>query len=72
VREPLDPVTMPTLFIWPTGSQNVANASVEANAKWAKGPYRCEIVEDDHQPALQADPERMTRLLLERLSEHAR
>jgi len=70
-KERLDPVLMPTLFIWPTGSQNVANASVEANAKWVKGPYRCEIVEDVHQPALQAAPERMTRLLLEHLSEHA-
>ena len=56
---------MPTMFIWPTGSTNVASASIEANANWVKGPYRCEIVEDVHQPALQADPERMTRLLLE-------
>ena len=62
---------MPTLFIWPTGSQNVANASVEANARWVKGPYRCEIVEDVHQPALQAAPERLTPMLLEHLSEHA-
>ena len=71
MRERLDPVPMPTLFIWPTGSTNVASASIEANANWVKGPYRCEIVEDVHQPALQADPERMTRLLLEHLSEHA-
>ena len=71
-KERLEPVPMPTMFIWPTGSTNVANASIEANANWVKGPYRCEIVEDVHQPALQAAPERMTRLLLEHLSEHAR
>ena len=70
MREPLDPVPMPTMFIWPTGSKNVANASVEANAKWVKGPYRLEIVEDVHQPALQAAPDRMNRLLLEHLAEH--
>ncbi len=70
--ERLDPVPMPTLFVWPTGSQNVASASVEANANWVTGPYRLEIVEDVHQPVLQAEPERMTRLLLEHLSEHAR
>lgn len=70
--ERLDPVTMPTLFIWPTGSTNVANASIEANADWAKGPYRLEIVEDVHQPALQAAPERMTALLLDHLAEHGR
>lgn len=69
--ERLDPVSMPTLFIWPTGSQNVAGASVDANANWATGPYRLEIVEDVHQPALQAAPERMTPLLLEHLAEHA-
>ena len=72
MRERLDPVPMPTLFIWPTGSTNVASASIEANANWVKGPYRCEIVEDVHQPALQAAPERMTPLLLEHLALHAR
>jgi pimeloyl-ACP methyl ester carboxylesterase len=71
-KERLEPVPMPTMFIWPTGSTNVANASIEANANWVKGPYRLEIVEDVHQPVLQAAPERMTRLLLEHLSEHAR
>ena len=71
-REHLDPVPMPTIFIWPTGSQNVSRASVEANANWVKGPYRLEIVEDVHQPVLQAEPERLTRMLLEHLSEHAR
>jgi pimeloyl-ACP methyl ester carboxylesterase len=72
MREPLPPVPMPTLFIWPTGSTNVASASIEANANWVKGPYRLEIVENVHQPALQAAPTRMTPLLLEHLSEHAR
>jgi pimeloyl-ACP methyl ester carboxylesterase len=72
MKERLDPVSMPTMFIWPTGSTNVANASIEANANWVKGPYRLEIVEGVHQPVLQAAPEQMTRLLLEHLSEHAR
>ncbi len=71
-RERLAPVPMPTLFIWPTGSENVASASIEANADWVTGAYRLEIVEDVHQPVLQAAPERMTRILLEHLSEHAR
>lgn len=71
VRERLDPVPMPTLFIWPNGSENVASASIEANAKWVKGPYHLEIVQDVHQPALQAAPERLTPLLLEHLAAHA-
>jgi hypothetical protein len=40
MKERLDAVPMPTLFIWPTGSENVASASIEANANWVKGPYR--------------------------------
>jgi pimeloyl-ACP methyl ester carboxylesterase len=71
MKERLDPVPMPTTFIWPKGSTNVASASIDANANWVKGPYRLEIVENVHQPALQAAPERMTSLLLEHLAEHA-
>ena len=70
--ERLAPISMPTLFIWPTGSQNVAGASIEANANWVEGPYRLEIVENIHQPALQAAPERLTPLILEHLADHAR
>ena len=70
--ERLAPVSMPTLFIWPTGSQNVASASIEANANWVEGSYRLEIIENVHQPALQAAPERLTPLILEHLADHAR
>lgn len=69
--EPLEPAAMPTLFIWPTGSENVASASIDANADWVTGPYRLEVVEDVHQPALQAAPERLTPLLLDHLRKHA-
>jgi pimeloyl-ACP methyl ester carboxylesterase len=68
----LDPVPMPTLFIWPPGSGNVSRAAVEANANWVTGPYRLEIVEDAHQPILQAEPEKLSQLLLAHLTEHAR
>lgn len=61
-----------TLFLWTTRSNNIANASIKANANWVKGLYRMEIMEDVHQPALQAAPDRMTPLLLEHISEHAR
>jgi len=72
MKERLEPVPMPTLFIRPTGSQNVASASIEANANWVKDPYRLEIVEDVHQSVLQVAPEEMNRLPLTHLCEHAR
>jgi pimeloyl-ACP methyl ester carboxylesterase len=67
----LDPVSMPTMFVWPPGSGNISRASAEANAKLVTGPYRFEIVHDAHQPILQVRPEQLTALLVEHLREHA-
>ncbi len=71
-REPLAPVPMPTLFVWPPGSGNISRSSAEANANQVTGPYRFEIIEDAHQPILQAEPEKLTGILLDHLAEHAR
>lgn len=70
-KERLDPVPMPTLFVWPPGSGNISLASAEANAKQVTGPYRFEVVENVHQPILQAAPETLNKILLEHLREHA-
>ncbi len=67
-----DPVPMATTFVWPPGSDNVSRAAVDATANWVTGPYRLEIVEDAHQPILQAEPEKLTELLVAHLSEHDR
>jgi pimeloyl-ACP methyl ester carboxylesterase len=66
-----DPVPMPTTFIWPPVSANISAAAVEANANWVTGPYRLEVIEGAHQPILQAEPEKLTKLLLAHLAEHA-
>jgi len=68
---PLGPIEMPTLYIWPPGAGNVSRESAEANANYVKGPYRFEIVEDARNFALQKQPEKITKLLLEHLAEHA-
>ena len=70
--DPFDPVPMPTTYIWPPGSDNISRVAVEANANWVTGPYRLEIVEDAHQPVLQAEPEKLTDLLVAHLSEFGR
>lgn len=69
--EPIAPASMPTMFIWPPGSGNVARAVAEANAEHVTGPYRFEIVENVHQPILQAAPDTLTALLVEHLRTHA-
>ncbi len=69
-RDRLPPVSMPTLFVWPPGSGNISRASAEATADQVTGPYRFEVVEDVHQPILQAAPEVLTPILLEHLADH--
>ena len=68
---PLKPVVMPTLYIWPQNVLNVSREAAEANAHYIKGPYRFEILEVAKNFALQMEPEKITRLLLEHLAEHA-
>ena len=68
---PVKPVVMPTLFIWPQNVLNVSREAAEANANYVKGPYRFEILEFAKNFALQMEPEKITRLLLEHLAEHA-
>jgi len=69
--QPLKPVIMPTLYIWPRNAGNVTQEAAEANANYVKGPYRFEILEIALNWALQTEPEKITRLLLEHLAEHA-
>jgi len=69
--QPLKPVVMPTLYIWPRNAGNVSQEAAEANTHYVKGPYRFEILENALNWALQMEPEKITRLLLEHLEEHA-
>ena len=70
-REPVPPVSMPTTFIWPTGSDNVAPAAIDALPDWVIGPYTLHVVADVHQPVLQAAPDVMNDFLVAHLEQHA-
>ncbi len=69
--QPLKPVIMPTLYIWPRNVSNVTQEAAKANANYVKGPYQFEILESALNFALQMEPKKITRLLLEHLEEHA-
>ncbi|MHA1727451.1 MAG: alpha/beta fold hydrolase [Promethearchaeota archaeon] len=71
VLQPLKPVVMPTLYIWPRKAGNVTREAAEANEHYVEGPYRFEILKNALNFALQMEPEVITRLLLEHLAEHA-
>jgi hypothetical protein len=49
----------------------VTQEAAEANAHYVKGPYRLEILEIALNWAVQREYEKITRLLLEHLEEHA-
>ncbi len=67
----LKPVVVPTLYIWPRNIGNVTQEAAEANAHYVTGPYRFEILKKARNYSLQMEPEKITRLLLEHLAEHA-
>ena len=70
-RDRLPKCTMPTLFIWPPGSGNISKAAAEACGNQVTGPYTLAVLEDVHQPILQAAPEKLNDLLLKHLVDHA-
>lgn len=71
VLQPLKPVVMPTLYIWPRNAGNITREAAEANANYVEGPYQFEILENARNFALQMEPELISRLLLKHLAEHA-
>jgi pimeloyl-ACP methyl ester carboxylesterase len=71
IVQPVKPIIVPTLFIWPRNAGNVSQETVKANARYVEGPYRLEILDHALNFALQMEPEKTTRLLLERLNEYA-
>lgn len=66
-RDRLPKCPMPTLYVWPPESANIAPAAAELNRNQVTGPYRFETLENVHQPILQAAPEKLTELLVEHL-----
>ena len=70
-EQAIAPVTVPTLFLWPPRAGNVSRETAEATARYVVGPYRFEVLENAQNYALQAEPARITKLLIEHLDQHA-
>ena len=62
---------MPTLYVRPPESANIAPMAAKLNANQVTGPYTFETLENVHQPILQAAPEKLTELLVGHLRRHA-
>lgn len=65
---PLDPVSVPTMFVWSTEDVAVGSAAALANEQWVTGPYRFEMIEDVSHWVPEEAAAEFTALLLDHLA----
>jgi len=66
----LEPVTVPTLYVWSTGDRAVGRAAAEGTASCVRGPYAFEVLDDVSHWIPETAPEELSDLLLHHLSAH--
>ena len=57
----LEPVMVPTLYVWSTGDGAFGRAAAEATAECVQGPYTFEVLEDVSHWIPEMAPERAVR-----------
>lgn len=65
----LGPITTPTLYVWSTEDIALGRTAAEATADHVAGPYRFEVLEGASHWIPEAEPDALSRLLIEHLSE---
>jgi pimeloyl-ACP methyl ester carboxylesterase len=63
----LEPVTVPTMYIWSTGDTALGRAAAEATAECVVGPYRFEVLEGVNHWIPESAPDELSRLLIAQL-----
>ena len=66
--EGLGPITIPTLYVWPTGDVALGREAAEATAGCVDGPYRFEVLEGVGHWIAEQVPDRLNELLVDHLS----
>ena len=61
----LPPVTVPTLFVWPSGDPYLGREAAIATADYVEGPYRFEELAGVGHWVCEEAPDRLTQLLLD-------
>ncbi|WP_020497751.1 alpha/beta fold hydrolase [Sciscionella marina] len=67
---PVDPVTVPTMYVWSTEDVAVGSTAALATEHYVTGPYRFEMLEDLTHWLPEQAAERLSALLLEHLAAH--
>ncbi len=65
--EDLEPVPVPTLYVWSSGDQAFSREVAEATGQHVEGPYRFEVLEGVSHWIPEHAPDEVNRLLLEHL-----
>jgi pimeloyl-ACP methyl ester carboxylesterase len=64
----LKPVTVPTLYVWPTGDRAIGRAAAEATGACVVGRYTFEVLEGVSHWVPETAPDRLSELLLRHLA----
>ena len=70
LRDPLGPITVPTLYLWGDADDTVGRAAAEATGAHVAAPYRFESLPGVGHYAAEQVPDRVNALLLEHLARH--
>jgi pimeloyl-ACP methyl ester carboxylesterase len=66
----LDPVCVPTLYVWSTGDDAFGRAAAEKTADWVQGPYTFEVLDNVSHWIPEMAPVELSELLIRHLSAH--
>ena len=66
----LEPVVVPTLYVWSTGDEAFGRAAAEETAEHVRGPYTFEVLENVSHWIPEMAPVELSDLLLRHLSAH--
>ena len=64
VRDPVGRVSVPTLHVWSTEDAFLGRSAVEATRRYARGPYRLEVLEGVTHWIPELAPERTGELVV--------
>ena len=64
----LQPITVPTLYVWSTGDEAFGRSAAEGTAEHVKGPYTFEVLENVSHWVPEMAPVELSNLLLRHLS----
>ena len=70
MRDPLPPVTVPTLYVWSDGDVALGPVPAHATASYVDGPYRFEVLHGVSHWVPEQASEQLSALLLEHLGAH--